>query len=108
MPEPHERFIVGQSESGRMYITHTQVPRFVAELFEDDDEENPAPLSDLSLALPESGEVLGNFAWIDEPGGTDMHALRQAIAEFLEESDFRAEREVDAEMRREAEDEEGR
>jgi hypothetical protein len=92
----HERFIVGQGESGRMYLVHTHAPRFVAELFEDED----APASPLSLSLPESGEVLANFAWSDDPAGCDMHKLRADIADFLDESDFRADRDVDAARRR--------
>lgn len=88
---PHERFIVGQGESGRLYVTHTRWPRFVGELFADDD----ADLDDgLSLALPLSGEVLANFDWIDDPAECDLQSLRRDVEAFIEESDFRGEREI--------------
>jgi hypothetical protein len=98
--KPHERFIVGQGESGRMYVVHTHTPRFVAELFDEDDEHSVH----FALHLPESGEVLANFVWIDRAEGVDLDALRQAVADFLAEGDFRAEREIAAARRAEEEE----
>lgn len=102
-PTPHERFIMGQGESGRFYIIHTQRPRFVAELFEDD----AFPVGDLSMSFDESGEVLSNFAWIDQPPAPMqmLEQLRRDIEAFINESDFRADQDVKSHERAEDVDE---
>jgi hypothetical protein len=101
----HERFISGQGESGRQYIIHTHPPRFVAELFADDESDWIAA-GGLSLSIPETGEVLANFAWIDDPSDHDAEIIRQRVADHLLELDARAEMEIEAQQRRDEDEDE--
>lgn len=95
----HERWILGQGESGRQYVIHTHSPRFIAELFVAGEE----PLGGISLVLPDSGEIASNIAWIDPvPDETELIILRKMMADALEESDYRAELEIDAERERDS------
>lgn len=100
---PHERFVFGMGESGRQYVTHTRNPRFVAELFDEDD---PPPVAGITMAMHTSGEVAGNFAWIDAipTSANELLDLRNDLESALEENDFRADADVDAIFRAESEE----
>ena len=78
---PH--WIFGAAIDGNEYVTHTQFPRFVARISEEDD----APIFGLTIAL-NSGEVLSDIHWIDEPNRMDpayLLAVADACARALEE-----------------------
>lgn len=94
-----ERFIIGQGESGRLYLTHTREPRFVGELL--DEEDHAIAEGGVTMSLPASGELLARIMWIDDPAGCDLHRLRREIEDAIEEIDFRSERDVDAHLRTE-------
>lgn len=100
-PEPpHERFILGMGESGRQYVTHTQEPRFVCELFEEDE-----AIAAGGVNLDLGGERAANFAWIDPPPGeAELREIMGAMRAAIEEADARGEIEIEAEERREEEE----
>jgi hypothetical protein len=65
--------IATDEECSRHFVIRTTEPRFVAELFGEDDEEGilAAPLS-----FPlEDGRTLANFLWYDEPPADLLPAI---------------------------------
>lgn len=93
----HERFITGMSESRREYLVHTRTPRFVAEVFAEEDLD---VFGGIMFPIEATEEVVANIVWIDDPQGHDLDEMAQAIADFFDEVDFRSEQEIEDKRRR--------
>lgn len=63
--------------AARVFVAHTQRPRFFGELFPGDE----APLAGVSIAAPQ-GESVGAIHWIDEPI-FDADELCRSLAEAI-------------------------
>lgn len=67
----------------RLFVTHTQFPRFIGELFcDDDDGRSDAPIGGVTLAVTNT-EILAAIDWIDPPDFDPeelIPALRAALA----------------------------
>jgi hypothetical protein len=88
-----DRFVIGCGETGRMYLIHTREPRFIAEIFDDEDESEDGEL----LIVRATGDILGAFDFWGNGKISDAIPMLEDIGSFLEESDFRGEREADLE-----------
>jgi hypothetical protein len=88
-----DRFVMGFGEAGRMYLIHTHEPRFIAEIFDDEDESDDGEI----LIVRATGDVLGAFDFWGNGNIGDAIPMLEDIGSFLEESDFRGEREADRE-----------
>lgn len=62
--QPHEEWILGVSESGRLYLIHSEAPRFICEIFLAGDDRGVLDSFSFGLADERS---LANFVFIDEP-----------------------------------------
>jgi hypothetical protein len=66
-------------EPDREFIIHTIPPRFIAEIFVDQE-----PLADFAYAT-DGGEILANFQWIDaRPPAAELSELLRIAALFIE------------------------
>lgn len=63
----------------RLFITHTMFPRFIAELFEDSEDEG-IPIDGVTLSLGEF--TLANIDWIDAPS-FDADSLIMSLRETI-------------------------
>lgn len=79
------RFLIDDTAEigdARIFVTHTQRPRFVGELFiEDEDDGLNAPISGVTLSVSDT-EVLAAIDWFDDPvfdPGELVTALREAM-----------------------------
>ncbi len=78
-----EEWIIGESIDGhRQWIIHARKPRFIAEIF--DDEDTPR-LSPFEYQL-DSGQWLSNFLWQDQPP-EDLTLLCIEAGEAIEKYD---------------------
>lgn len=94
-PKPLPIWIFGDGLDGtRRFLIRTDSPRFIAELFSEDDD--AGVVADLSFALSD-GRSLANFTWLDPPPEDYLPLLRQADDALKDYDDM-----VDLEM---AEDE---
>lgn len=89
---PHDRFLSAYGETGRLYLVHTQTPRFIAELFDCEDD---IPIGGVSFCLAD-GESVCNISWIDPPPPEpDLVRLRAEMEEAVDRLDERARLEDD-------------
>ncbi len=79
------RFLIDDTAdlgNARIFIAHTQDPRFIGELFIDDEEgESGAPIEGVTLRISDT-ETLAAIDWIDDPV-FDPEELIPALCEAL-------------------------
>ena len=82
MKRDHDRWIIGESATAeRTYVIHTQEPRFIGEVFDEDDADGI--LSSCSFAMT-NGQSLANLIFIDDiPGNDELTVLLSEASELL-------------------------
>lgn len=82
-----EWLIADDSNAQRWYIVHTTEPAFIAEIFDNDDDEGI--VGGFSVGLS-NGQYLGNFnLWSDVPLDVAFVAVCHRVGPVLDEYDFR-------------------
>lgn len=80
------RFLIDDTSDlgeARLFITHTQRPRFIGELFIDDaDGNSEAPIGGVTIGISAT-EALANIEWIDDPA-FDVEELAPALRAALD------------------------
>lgn len=66
----------------RIYVVHTQAPRFIGELLPDDE----AALSGITFGCP-GGQTLCLIEWIDPPQGFDYTEMSLSLSQAINHHD---------------------